>query len=208
MQYLRDKDLGFDKENILVFSLQGQESREQYPVMREKLLQNPNIVSVGTATTTPGGGFGKNVMNMEKSDGTMEQYGVDVYFVDFDYFPTLGVDVVEGRKFSREYSTDSTLSCLVNQAMVRRMGWESPIGKKVQFGGNDTLPVARVIGVVNDFHQASLYDPIEALLFRPRFSNGQVHVRINPTNVGELSQVIRSVEQEWRTVFPNRPFRI
>ncbi|PHN04871.1 ABC transporter permease [Flavilitoribacter nigricans] len=205
MSYLRQKDLGFDKENVISFSLQGPEAREKYPTLRESLLKNPKITAIGTASTTPGDGFGKNVMNVETSQGTMETFGVDLYAVDYEFFPTLGVELAEGRFFSPDYRTDSTQAILVNEAMVRRFGWDDPIGRRVQFGTNDTLPMLQVIGVVKDFHQLSLYDPIESLLFIPRANNREMHIRINPQTPGEMSEILGFIQTQWQDVFPNQP---
>lgn len=206
MNFLRNKDLGFEKENILKFEISPYLADENLPVLKTKLAQNPKILSVGSASTTPGSGYGKNLTNMETNTGTMEQYGVDGYRVDYDFFPTMGIEIVEGRNFSDEFKTDSTAAVLVNESMVERLGWDNPIGKKVQFGTADTLPISRVIGVVKDFHQQSLYEPISALLFYPNKNNGQIHARINPQNATELSATIASVERTWQEVFPNTPF--
>jgi len=206
MNYLRTKNLGFDKENVMTFSLQGQAAREKYPLIRQQLLQNTKITNVGSATTTPGNGYGKSVMYVETAEGRMTSLGVDGYAVDFDYFPTLGADMVEGRNFSESYGTDSTLAILVNEAMVRRMNWNDPIGKKIQTEANDTLPVSTVVGVVADFHQRSLYEPIGALIFQPNFNNNRVHVRIQPQDASDLASVISFVEQKWQEIFPNEPF--
>lgn len=205
MSYLRDKDLGFNKENVLTVSLEGREAREKYPTLRENLLQNPKVTSIGTASTTPGDGFGKNVMNIETAQGTMETFGVDLYAVDYEFFPTLGVELAAGRFFSPDYRTDSTQAVLVNEAMVKRFGWSDPIGRRVQMGTNDTLPMLQVVGVVKDFHQLSLYDPIESLLFIPRASNGEMHVRISPNNPAEMSEILGFIQQQWQDVFPNQP---
>ena len=206
MHYLREKNLGFDKENVMTFTLEGREARDKYNIIRQKLLQNPKITSIGTCTTTPGQGYGKNLINAENSQGILEQYGVDLYGVDYDFFPTLGVTFVAGRNVSLEYKTDSTEAVLVNEAMVKRLGWKDPIGRKFQFGTNDTLPIVRVVGVVKDFHQNSLYEPISALLFYPQVNNPIVHVRIKPQSPGEMSETIGFVEKTWQEIFPNTPF--
>lgn len=206
MSYLRNKDLGFDKEHVLTFNLQGRAAREKYPVIRERLLQNPKILKTGTASSTLGEGTGKQLMNVENGEGVMEQYGVDNYAVDFDFFSTMEIEFTAGRDYSGEFGADSTLSVIVNESMVERMGWDDPIGRRVQFGPVDTLPMAKVIGVVKDFHQRSLYDPIEALLFRPRFNNQEVHVRLAPQDPESLRSTIAFVNDQWREVFPNTPF--
>lgn len=206
MHYLRVKDLGFDKDNVMTFSLDGRAAREKYGIIRQKLLQNPRITAIGTCTTSPGEGYGKNLINVENSTGVMEQYGVDLFGVDYDYFPTIGAQFVAGRNFSLEHSTDSTAAVLVNEAMVSRMGWKDPIGRKFQFGTDDTLAFLRVIGVVRNFHQRSLYEPIAPLLFAPQFNNSRVHVRLAPKNPAELGATIAFVEKTWQEIFPNTPF--
>lgn len=206
MNFLRVKNLGFDKEHVLTFRLQGQQSRNKYPIIREKLLQHPKITSVGTSTTSPGRGFGKNLMNAEQSDGGMKQYGIDLYGVDYDFFSTLGVELAAGRNFSTDFGTDTTNAVMINEAMVKRFGWEDPIGKKFQRGTNDTLPIQLVVGVVKDFHQQSLYEPISPLLFFLGQNNANVHVRLDPQSPNELAQTILTVEKEWSTTFPNAPF--
>ena len=202
MNYVRNKDLGFDQEQVLTFGFTDRSQREKWPVIRAALLDQPNIPAVGTATTTPSQGYGKNLLNIESEDGTMDQKGINLYGIDFEFFPALGMEMVEGRNFSREFGTDSTRAVIVNQAMVERMAWKEPIGKKMQFGTQDTLPVSRVIGVVKDFHQQSLYDPIEPLLFYPRFNNGDVHVKI----ASNISGAISSMERIWQEQFPDAPF--
>ena len=206
MNFLRNKNLGFDKEHVLTFRLQGQNARSKYPVIKEKLLQHSKISSIGTSTTTPGNGFSKNLCNAEKAEGGMEQYGIDLYGVDYDFFPTLGMELVAGRNFSKEYGTDTTNAVMINEAMAERFAWDEPIGKKFQLGTNDTLPFQLVIGVVKDFHQQSLYDPIAPLLFFPAQNNANVHVRLNPQTPNDLSQTIALVEKEWSQIFPNTPF--
>lgn len=206
MNYLRNKELGFDKEHLMTFSFQSRTDLEKYPVLRQKLLQDPKVTAVATSGSRPGQGFGKQVMSVENSEGVIDAYGVDNYSVDFDFFPTMNIEFVEGRNFSRDYGTDSTLAAIVNESMVKRMGWDNPIGKRIQFQGNDTLPFARVIGVVKDFHQQSLYEPISPLVFRPRFQNPEVLVRMNPGNANELTGIISGIERNWNEVFPGNPF--
>jgi len=206
MKYLRNKDLGFNKEHILTFSLQGQDARGKFNVIKQQLLQNPSIEQVASASTRPGEGFGKQVMSLENADGQMDEYGVDNYFVDYDFFPTLNIPFVAGRNFSLEFGTDTTMAAVINESMAKRMGWENPIGKKVQFEGNDTLPIATVIGVVKDFHQQSLYEPISPLLFRPNLSNRQIHVKFKPQDEKGLQGMIAYVRNTWEGVFPNQPF--
>lgn len=207
MHYLRNKNLGFDKEHIMTFSVQGPDAGTKYPILREKLLQNPKITSVGTASTTPGQGFGKALMNVEMNEGGFNQYGVDFYAIDYDFFPTLGIEPILGRHFSREFGTDTATAVMVNETMVERFGWNDPLGKKFQFAGaGDTVPFYQVIGVVKDFHQQSLYEPIAPLMFLFSRVNGEIHARLQPTDASDLAQIIAYTEKQWNEAFPNTPF--
>ena len=206
MNFLRNKELGFDKNHLISFSLESRAAQEKYEVLRDQLLQHPKITAVGSASTTPGSGFSKQLMSVENSEGVMDEYGVDNYFVDYDFFPALEIPFVAGRNFSRKFGTDSTLAAVINESMMQRMGWDDAIGKRIQFQGNDTLPMAKVIGVVKDFHQQSLYEPISPLVFRPGTQNSQVHVRINPESTADLSGMISRIEGTWNSLYPGVPF--
>ncbi len=200
MQYVRSKDLGFDKEQVVSFSMSNR-TRSRWPVLRNLLNQNANITYAGTSTSIPGDGFGKLLMSVENNEGVMDQYGVNLFQVDFDYFKTLDIEFVDGRDFSLDFSTDTVSAVVVNEAMVNRFNWEEPIGKRFQFDQDSTV-FHKVIGVARDFHQQSLYNPIEPLLFIPRFNNGQVLMKIQ----GDIQGALRHAENSWQEVFPNVPF--
>ncbi len=200
MQYVRSKDLGFDKEQVATFRLRG-ESFQRWEVLKNRLLQNPNISSVASAGTIPGNGYPKNLIPVETKDGVMDDFGVNLFQVDFDYFPTLGVEMAEGRNFSTEFSTDTALAVIVNEAMVRRLQWENPIGKRFQISQDSTV-FHKVVGVSKDFHHRSLYDPIEPLLFIPNLTNRRVLIRLN----GNYQETMSYVENTWGELFPNLPF--
>ena len=175
---------------------------EKWNVLKNELVQNPNIGGIGSSSTTPGNGYAKNIFSIETQEGPMDQIGLDNYRVDYDFFTTLGVEVVEGRNFSLEYPSDSSLAVMVNEAMVRRMNWTDPIGKKINLTGNDSLPAAQVVGVVKDFHQQSLYDPITALMFMPSRLNPSAIVKIS----GDINATIDYIEEAWQRTYPTTAF--
>lgn len=206
MSYLRDKHLGFDKDQIMHFEIPGEEDQEKFPVLRDKLVRDTRVESVSSASSTPGGGYGKNLMSVEDSQGVMDEYGIDMYAVDFDYFPSLGIEFVKGRNFDLSFSTDSTQAVIVNEAMVERMGWKEPIGKKFSRTDPENPMTRRVIGVVRDFHQQSLYEQISAIAFFPNEINSQIHLRFKIDKASELGEVISFAQSQWNEVYPNKPF--
>ena len=202
MQFVRNKDLGFDKEQMMQIDFRSRADVEKWNVLKNELIQSPNIGGIGSSSTTPGNGYGKNIFSIETEEGPMDQIGLDNYRVDYDFFATLGVEVVEGRSFSLDYPSDSSLAVMVNEAMVRRMNWTNPIGKKINLTGNDSLPAAQVVGVVKDFHQQSLYDPITALMFMPSRLNPSAVVKIT----GDVNATIDYIAAAWERTYPTTAF--
>ena len=202
MQFVRNKDLGFDKEQMMQIDFRSRVDAEKWHILKNELVQNTNIGGAGSSSTTPGNGYSKNVYLIETEEGSMDNRGLDNYRVGYDFFPTLGIEVVEGRNFSLDFASDSSQAVMVNEAMVRRMNWTDPIGKKVNLSGNDSLPPAQVVGVVKDFHQQSLYDPITALMFIPRQINGSVIIKIT----GDITATIDIIEAAWERTYPNTAF--
>ncbi|MEQ9404514.1 MAG: ABC transporter permease [Cyclobacteriaceae bacterium] len=200
MQFVRNADLGFDKDQVVNFSM-NRNVRESWPVLKTKLMENPAITRASTSSTAPGNGYGKNVMNVETNEGVMESYGIDSYAIDYDFFGSLDIEIVEGRNISSQYVTDTATSVLINEAMVERMGWSDPIGKRFQFDQDSTV-FHKVIGVAKNFHQQSMYNPIEALLFIPNLNNSQALVKVD----GDFEEGIAHIKASWEELFPNIPF--
>lgn len=204
LQYLDQKDLGFTQSPVIQFAMGQASDTEKWPVFRQKLLAISGIEAAATTGSVPGQGYNKSLLPLETNEGDMIERGIDLYPVDYDYFPTMEIEVIEGRNFDRSMGQDSARSVLVNQAMVRRMGWQKPIGKRITFNnGEENAYDARVIGVVNDFHHHSLYAEIPALLFWRDDNNRSQVVRISPQNV---EQTLAQIETAWQEVFPTTPF--
>jgi putative ABC transport system permease protein len=201
LQFMREKDLGFSRERILRIGLSSDELFRKSSVMAERLRQTPGVANVGTTGATPGQGIGKNLMKVEDNDGKMTDRGVDLFTADYDFVKTMGMTVVEGRNFSRDVSSDTTFAILVNESMVKRMAWKNPIGKKFIFDGGPN-PEKRVVGVVKDYHQNSLYDAIEPLIIILRVNNGNLIVK---TAEGDVRKSIAAIEKTWNEVNPTYP---
>lgn len=206
LQFMRNKDLGFEKERVVRLSLNERGLREKSQGLVDRLRQTPEVASVGMASSSPGQGIGKLLLKVEDNEGKLTDRGVDLYSADFDFIKTMGMDIVEGRDFSREVISDTTYAVLVNESMVKRMSWDEPIGKKFIFGGggpNNSQVEKRVVGVVKDYHQNSLYDPIEPLMIVLDKNNNNIFVR---TNEGDVSQSIAAIEKAWKEIFPTYVF--
>ncbi|WPP51055.1 ABC transporter permease [Catalinimonas niigatensis] len=204
LQYIRSKDLGFDKEHIVSVMMPDEEIRNKYEVLRNKLLDNPEVVDVATSNSKPGQGMSKNVMDVEtENEGDIEK-GVDAYFADYDFVNVIGLHIIEGRNFDRKYATD-TAAALVNEAMIVRMAWENPIGKKFTISdGNDSIPdpTFTVVGVVKDYHQQSFYTTIEPLAIFFGRNNYQLHVKLKGD---DIAAGLKAIESNWQETNPGKP---
>jgi putative ABC transport system permease protein len=123
--------------------------------------------------------------------------------VDYDFVQTFGMTIIEGRNFSREIASDTTGAILVNEALVNHMGWESPIGKKmiIDWMGWEV----EIIGVIKDFHYASLYEKIEPLvLFLDPFVPLEYYfVKIKPENIIHTLDLLK---ENWKRIVSDQPF--
>ena len=199
LQYLRNKDLGFNKDQVAHATFTNREQGEQFNALKNSLEQLPEIDLVATSSAAPGDGIGKVIMNVELNDGTMNERGVDFYVADYDFIPTLGMNIKEGRNFSREIISDTIGATLANEAMVARMGWEEPLGKKMKLGDNNLT----IVGVLEDYHQNSLYDEIEPLVIILDENRRNVFIKINSD---DIRGTMEKAEQAWAAIYPDFPF--
>ncbi|MGK7391286.1 MAG: ABC transporter permease [Candidatus Cyclobacteriaceae bacterium M2_1C_046] len=203
LDFLMNKDLGFNKDQVLRIQVPDQQMRSSLNVFKNKLVSEPDIKVMATSSTTPGSNIGKVIFNVEDNKGEMLEKGIDFYWADYDFIDALGMKIVEGRNFSRDILSDTIEAALVNEAMVERMNWQDPIGKKFEIPTQNGPQVKRVIGVVKDYHQNSLYDVIEPLMIMFKEGNYYTYVKLTGQ---DLKAGVASVESHWKEVYPNKPF--
>jgi len=198
LDYLKNKDMGFDKEKVMRLQLSTLEMIEKLPVLRNEFQAVSGVKSIGSTTTRMGEGSGKLLLDVETSEG-MQSKGVNLAGCDYEFIQTLGIEMIEGRSFSKEFATD-TLAVLVNQTLADRFGWNEPIGKKVKFGEDQ---VAKVIGLMKDYNQTGLYNPVESFLLFLRDNCPIVYVKLDK---GSNQETIKNLEAAWMKTYPLIPF--
>ncbi len=156
MRYIADFPLGFAKENRLMITLRGVDLIKQIPVLRNELVQHPQILGVTASQSMMGRGFPINIMQIENNTGSMVQTTLNHMPVADDFIEVMDMQVVAGRGFSAEMADDATAALIVNEALVAQNGWDEPLGKRIQLGPR----TGTVIGVVRDFNFRSLKDTV------------------------------------------------
>ncbi|MCF8302240.1 MAG: ABC transporter permease [Bacteroidales bacterium] len=195
LRYMTGKDLGYEKEHLLSIDYYGEDLEENYASLKGELLSIPQVKSVSVASGDP---VNYGYMEGHLPEGFKDPMMVNVLFMDDDYIETCGMELILGENFRAE-AAGNDLSMIVNETMVKQCGWDNPIGKKVE-RNNKTY---NVIGVVKDFHFASLHTPIGPLVIRhepDRF--GTFLLKISGKNV---SATINQLEGMWKGIDLKRP---
>lgn len=210
VNYLHTKDLGFNREQIMFFPMRGNNMTKSYETFKNELQQGPGISSVSIGYGFPGDAVAGDQLLVPK-DGEQKLFSTTHLMVDYDYIKTLGLELLNGRDFSKEQTTDKDHAFIINETAVKEFGFENPqkaIGKTLiwQFEGPsnpDSVKKGQVIGVVKDFHYKSLYDKVEpAVLHIFPDAYWKVAVKMKPDNI---SQSVGHVKEVWGKFSPDYP---
>ena len=199
LDYLRSAPLGFDAEHLVVLPIPDDSMREQVDAVKEELRRDPSVLRVAATSNVPGGSFNQN--SLRGPDG--REVPVAELRVDYDFLETLGVELTEGRAFARAFPADAGETFLLNEAAVRRFDVD-PVGEEVAWLDDDTTYTGPVVGVVRDFHHASLHDAVGpmALQVMPDEFN-HLLVKVRPD---DWPRTLVHLEQTWTSFAPSRTF--
>lgn len=199
LEYVKNKDLGFDREQIVV--LRG--SGPQNEAFKEKLLQNPRITSVSFSRNVPGQFSGDDTL-LPQGKPSGETFRASAYWVGYDFLKTYGMKILWGRDFAKEFPSDAERAVLINETAAREIGWgEDAVGKQLVNVSREDARVT-VIGVVSDFHHKSLKQAINPIVIaldpgRQRY----VSLKIEPR---DLAGTLNYMEDVWKEFYPRRNF--
>jgi len=203
MQYVRSKNLGFDREAIVIAPL-NDEIRNNYRAAKHALLQNPNLLAMTATEQVPakaGNGSGYLI------DGWDKPKGLTRFFADQDFLKTYGIPLVAGRDFDQRISTDATEAFLVNEAFVHLAAWESTaaaLDRNIRMSHAGQNYNGKIVGVVKDFHLFSFRDILGPVVINimPMNKLNFISFRIAPQGVPQTLAHLRSV---WSTFSPSYP---
>jgi putative ABC transport system permease protein len=206
--FMKDKELGFDKEQVLVIPDVGDVTQQSTGSIKEELSGLAGVMNVAASNTVPGRGA---MMTNFVPEGFSEDESqlMRLVSVDHDFIATLGLELVAGRDFSSDLATDVEESAIINEKAAREFGWEDPLGKIIKRrvigeAGEPELVPTKVIGVVKDFHLNSLHTEIEPLYMAYAIDDlNTISVRVMPDN---LRETVRLLENKWKQIAPGHLF--
>jgi putative ABC transport system permease protein len=197
MNYLQGKELGFNKENLVVID-RVYVLEDQIEAFRQELLKNPSITQVSVSSAVPGGLIGDNAY-LPEGASTNETHAINNIWCDWYFQEAYELEMVEGRWFQQDNPTDST-ALILSESAVRALGFDDPLNKRMytQFG-DDTGEPHHIIGVVKDFHFQSLRQEIRPLIIQFNSQNFyQMSVKISKVNTGANLEYIEKVWNSFR----------
>jgi putative ABC transport system permease protein len=200
VHYLRERDVGYDRDNIVFFDIDTR-FRNNIETIKTEWLSHSNILGVTLTDIAPyrwmsNAGYG----DVHWEGKTNQQVKMVMTSVDYDYLKTFGLQMTQGRFFSKQYSTDASDAYVINQAAVRAMEMDDPIGKELRVWDLKK----RIIGVVEDYHFESLHNRIIPMAMRIDPSwYFQACVKISSHNVPDT---LAFLEDRWKEIYPEYPF--
>lgn len=203
LNFMRNAKIGFKKDQIITFE-NARQIFGNYETFKLELKESKDIVSVTGMEDVLGVNHNTRAYQIEGLN-LNEDYYVPAFMVDWDFIQTFDFQIIAGRAFSRDFPSDTVNAVVINETMVKKMGWtlESAIGKRVKSQNGDE----RVIGVVKDFNAMSLRSPLNNFIIdmfrRPQVFSRVTAVRINSDN---YSDAIKFIESKWNKFAPTRPF--
>jgi len=207
MRYIQNKKMGFDKDGLVILHLKDWESLQGYPSLKSALIQSPNILRVSASADLPSEVRRRQLAWHEGLAGETEE-PVSWNAVDYDFLETYGIELAEGRDFSKEFPSDEKQAYITNEAAAKTFGWDQPLGKMFSLSNRDLMrPMfekGTVIGIVKDFHAQSLHKKIEPIVLSiQKGLYRYAAVKIRP---GRTAEALDFMAAQWKKVYPDRPF--
>ena len=208
LNYLKNADLGFNKNNIMLLPVNHTPVARSYDAFSKELLQDPRVINVTAFDDIFGAAHNTHEFRPEGFPEDQWQF-YPALVVMWNFTETFDISVLAGRDYNEANKADPATGILINEAMVRHMGWssnEEALGKKFRSLNGEE----RVIGVINDFHVTSLHEPTGPFVINMKENPGEiiwflkyVAIRYQP---GREKEVIDLVNKVWMHYAPSRPF--
>lgn len=208
LAFMRQEDLGLDEHRVIVVSASDALLGGKYDVLREALLQRPEIQNAAASTFVPGGKImGTPVRKIPSSE--LEKWEMTTIPADHHFLSTLGIPLLAGRSFDTQRPTDMKEAVLINESAARTLGWVHPadaVGHQLEWAGLSTPIPLTIVGVMKDFNYLSLHQPIGPLIVVPItfWPNGYNYITVRMSSE-EIQPALEALQSTWARIFPETP---
>ena len=202
-KFMTGKYPGFNKENIVVVDASDTRTKEIYPLFKQALVSRSDIAGIASAEMSLGEGAGWSRSGFEYNGNHKDVFE---YFIDPDYIPLMGMKLLRGRNFDPKFTEDTVTSVIVNEAMVKDMGWtmDNAVGQQIKGYMETKTPV--VIGVVQNFNFRPFKEEVKPQMFHQfaDYAPYKFLVRIKPGNPGPA---LAAMQKTWTGIVTDLPFK-
>lgn len=205
LNYIQTKKLGFDKDQVLLIN-ETDALGTNKEAFKNEIARMVGVKSAAYAGFLPVAGSARNDNTFSK-EAVMDLkngFNMQVWNIDYDYIPTLGMEIIKGRNLSKSFGSDSS-AVIINETTAKVLGYEDPTGKKVyasQGSGNPNI-VYEIVGVVKNFHYESLRQTVGPLCMRLGNNSWATAFKIN---IKDVSALVNQIEAKWKSMAPEMPF--
>ena len=208
MQYLKNKDLGFDKDGQVVIPLRSSTAKNSYASLKEELKKNTQIENIGASMYYPGIINPSDMPLYKEGDNMNSAKRTFMNWIDASFLQTLGIKTAAGRLFSPEFPADTNLRMILNEEAITKMGFKNAqdaIAKKVGIDWQGQTYWWEIVGVVKNFHFVDLHSAIEPYGFQ--LNNSQsFNYLVAHAKTNNIGSVLESIGKTWKQLNPNEPF--
>ncbi len=205
LHYIQTKNLGYNKDQVLIINGVSSLSNNK-TAFKNEILQLPGVVSGTISGYLPVSDSYRsdNSHSKEAAMTATNSFNMQRWYIDDEYIKTLGMQIIKGRNFSKDFPTDSE-AVIINETTAKILGYDDPVGKKIYSSidneGN-TMPLT-IIGVVQNFNFESLHQNIGPLSFRLGGGEGFGVFKVHASNI---QQLVTQIQNKWKAVAPGLPF--
>jgi putative ABC transport system permease protein len=208
MSYLSSQNLGFDKSQKIVLPIQTSEANASSNTLKNELLNNSQVIAAAKGGTYPGIESITSMLFYAEGKTAQENVDITTNYAEPGYIETLGIELLQGREFAKEFANDQG-ALMLNEEAIKQLGYtqDNAVGKKVYFEFQNTTRSMDIIGVVKDYHFQSLHQKIKplALSVDPLFSLPNNYLILNVKS-SQYPELIATIQKTWNKINPNSPF--
>jgi len=199
LQYIKNSELGFNKEHIVVVPFKNPVESSGIQKIKNDLRQYPGITNVTFSSYLPTNYSNWTIVSLEGEDGEDKELKIHYTDVDYDFLDVFDIELVAGRNFSKEYTSDVERAIILNETAVKTMGWREPIGKSFRWWQREGM----VIGVIKDIHFMSFRQKIEPMaLIMELEKKKYLSIKIESPNIQSVMNYIKSSYKKFNVGYP------
>ncbi|WP_207764438.1 ABC transporter permease [Raineya orbicola] len=205
LNFVKNKDLGFDNQRVLVIRLpKSEEVFEKLDTLKKALMQSPDVFKIANSAEIIGTNLISQFRFEVENNGKLVEVVMGRMSVNKDFIDVMGLEIVQGRKFD-ERDTTANVALIINEAAATYMNWQNPIGKNFVISrdenGNPSV-IGEVIGVVKNFHISSLHKKISPLVLVLSNKIGNLFLSVSPKH---REEVLAYLQKTWQEILPTEP---